>query len=71
MAKQKKISWGKVKAVLEHGRRVLAVAGLKKRTALTFKVAKWNRWRLILEGDEYPPVYKDYKHWLAAFPKTR
>lgn len=70
MAKQRKISWGKVKAVLDHGRKVLAVAGLKKRNPVTFKVAKWDRWRLVLDGEEHPPVYKDYKHWLAAFWET-
>lgn len=70
LVKQKVVTRKKYDAVMAHGHAVLKRAGLKKRKPFTFKIAKWGTWRLILDGEEYPPVYKDYKHWLAAFWET-
>lgn len=30
------------------------------------KMAKWNEWRLIIDGEEYPTPYKNEKEWQKA-----
>lgn len=57
-------------AIMAHGTAVLKAVGLKKRPPKTFKIAKWENWRLILDGKEYPPMYRNYNHWLNAFWET-
>lgn len=69
-----KIHHGKYAAILQHGDNVLKEAGLKKMTRnereLEFqglekkgKIAPWHKWRLILDGKEYPTPYKNYEEW--------
>jgi hypothetical protein len=54
--------------VMEHGRAVLAAAGLKRPLPkLDRKMAPWEKWRLVIDGEEFPPVYKTYADWLEKF----
>lgn len=62
-----KVSQQKVKAVAQHGFKVLKAAGLKKPLPYTGKIAEWSDWRLILFGKQYPPIYANYQEWLQAF----
>lgn len=70
---QGKIHQAKYVNIITHGDKVLAEAGLKKLSlqerivALsTAKMARWEDWRLIIDGKEYPPKYKSYQAWCKA-----
>lgn len=52
----------KYEEVMKHGQAVLDKAGLKK-VPYTGKMAEWSKWRLVLDGKEYPPIFKDYDEW--------
>lgn len=65
-------------AIIQHGDKVLADAGLRKLTykeredeavdkLLNGEVAKWEDWRLVLLGEEYPPKFKSERQWAKAF----
>jgi len=30
-------------------------------------VDNWSKWRMVLEGKEYPPVHKNYKDWMEFY----
>ncbi len=64
-------------AIIQHADRVLAEAGLQKMTradrekefvslVLEGKIAPWKKWRLILDGKEYPTPYSDINEWKKA-----
>lgn len=60
------IPYEKYEDVLNHGESVLRNAGLVKPNYPTyedFPPVKWQDWRLILDGKEYPPLWEDYLHW--------
>lgn len=70
------IPHGKYSAIISHGNRVLAEAGLTKMSyeerdlaytngVLNGSVATWNTWRLAVFGKEYEPIYKSYEEWLG------
>lgn len=53
--------------VMLHGDRVLRDAGLRRLNPYEGPVAEWGRWRLVLNGKEYNPVFKSYDAWLKKF----
>ena len=54
-------------SIMEHGDQVLSDAGLIKNRPRKVKMARWEEWRLILFGKEYPPIYKNYTEWCDHF----
>ncbi len=54
-------------AIIGHGDSVLHVAKIKKKPLYSGTVADWHKWRLILEGKEYPPKYKSFEEWCAKW----
>lgn len=54
--------------VVNHGNKVLREAGLV-RTVPNEPTVPWLDWRLVLFGKEYPPIFKSYEQWKAAFNK--
>lgn len=74
LLKHGQISQAKYTRILQHRDRVLAEAGLQKMTVqerdrefLSLEarglIAKWEDWRLILDGKEYKPLFKNYQEW--------
>ncbi len=61
------ITQTKYDQVLAHGKRILKLNGLKKVSIRFGPIAKWEDWRLVIDGIEYPPKYKNYDEWLKAF----
>jgi hypothetical protein len=64
-------------AIMQHGDSVLFRAGLRKQTraerdeefrlaATRGEVAAWKDWRLVVDGVEYPPLYKSLEEWQQA-----
>lgn len=75
---QGKITHQKFAAILQHGDTVLAEAGLtrlshEERSLLVLRaikmgrVAPWKKWRLVLEGKEYPPKFATEKDWKKRY----
>lgn len=60
------ITQDKYDAIMEHGAAVLKDAKLKKKH-YTGPIAEWSKWRLVLDGKEYPPIFKDYDDWYRHF----
>jgi hypothetical protein len=60
-------------SVLTHGKEILEKNNLllewerSKRNVNEISVPPWDRWRLVFEGNEYPPKYKSQKIWLEHF----
>lgn len=61
-------------SIIQHGDRILLEAGLARlpykdrelQVSLDIafgKVAAWEKWRMVVEGVEYPPLYKNYQEW--------
>ena len=61
------IHQAKYVAVLQHGDRVLREAGLRRPTPYDGPCAEWGRWRLVLEGKEYPPKFETFEAWQKYF----
>lgn len=61
-----KLSKSKQREVKRHGQRVLDEAGLE-RPAPPLRMARWERWRLVIDGAEHPPIYKNEEEWRKAF----
>lgn len=71
-----KMSHAKYAAVIQHGDAILAETHLRKPTLeerelmiqekMNGNELRWEDWRLILNGIEYPPVYQSYAQWLKA-----
>jgi hypothetical protein len=55
----------KYDAIISHGNLVLKEAGLKRMPLYTGKIAPWEKWRLVLFGVEYPPLFPNYEAWRA------
>lgn len=41
--------------------------GLRQLDPYEGPFAKWGKWRLILNGREYRPIFKTYKEWFKYF----
>ena len=57
----------KFTAAMIHGDRILRVAGLKRLDPYEGPFAEWGKWRLILNGKEYKPIFKTYEDWCKHF----
>lgn len=58
----------KYNKIMRHGRKVLRLAGLTKPVYKEQTEAlRWDRWRLVLFGIEYPPLFKNHGEWLKHF----
>jgi len=56
--------------VLDHGEHVLAQAALIGDLAKSLPpptCAAWQDWRLVFDGNEYPPKFKTQQEWEAAY----
>ena len=53
-------------SIMAHGAYVLGQAGLKGTVPTPGRIAKWEDWRLVLFGKEYPPIFKNYGEWLVG-----
>ena len=56
-----KLSTVKMREVLEHGNRVLQAVGLVKPLPYNGPSVEWNDWRLVIEGREYEPRFKNLR----------
>lgn len=61
------VTLAKYDAIMRHGRRVLRTAGLRPQGKLNVQMARWEDWRLVVYGKEYPPLFKSYSEWIAHF----
>jgi hypothetical protein len=62
-----KIHQHKYVAIITHGDSVLAMNNIVKPEPYMGLCAVWQDWRLVLDGKEYPPIYKSYNDWLKAW----
>lgn len=64
-------------SIIQHGDRILMEAGLERlpykereenvrRIIVDGNMAEWSKWRMVVDGVEYPPLYKNYKEWEEA-----
>lgn len=58
-----KISLQRFVAIIQHGDRVLAKAGLVKPPEYTGPFVEWSKWRLVLNGKMYGSKFKSFEHW--------
>lgn len=81
LLQQGKIHHHKYAAILKHGDAVLRAANLRKlsledreregrRREVLGGLAKWEDWRLELDGVLYPPKFKNYEEWLEYHTET-
>jgi hypothetical protein len=63
LLEQNEISIKKYVAIQQHGDAVLEQAGLSKPPVYNGPFAPWEDWRLVLDGKEYGPKYKNEKEW--------
>ena len=61
------IHQAKYVAVIQHGQGVLRRAKLPMPEDYPGPFADWEDWRLIFEDKEYPPKFKSFAQWKAAF----
>lgn len=59
-----RINHQKFAAIVQHGDKVLAKAGLKKPLPYGGPFAEWTRWRLVINGTEYAGKFKSMEDWL-------
>jgi hypothetical protein len=67
------IPHNKFAAIIQHGDAILQEAGLRRESyevrdheLSLIKSARWEDWRLELNGKLYPPIYESYAHWMKA-----
>lgn len=53
--------------VAKHGKAILKEANLHTPPPYRGPNVAWGRWRLVIDGTEYPPVYQSREAWLAAY----
>lgn len=81
LLQQGKLHQSKYIAIIQHGDRVLAEAGLQKMTynardsslmtqLKKGKIARWEEWKLILFGKVYPTPYKSEAEWKEVHDQT-
>jgi hypothetical protein len=62
-----KISQKEYGAILDYGDRILKRNQLKGNKPYTGPCARWERWRLVIDGVEYPGKYKSEDEWRQAY----
>ena len=60
------ISRAKYDTIIAHGEAVLRKAGLQ-RQGYDGPFAEWSDWRLVVNGEEYPPKFKSLEDWIEHF----
>jgi len=71
-----KLNQYKFAQIIQHGDAVLSQAGLVRKSKLEVeewerelvrsgKFAPWEKWRLVVGGQKYPPKFKSYEEWLG------
>ncbi len=77
---KKEVAQSKFVAIIQYGDKVLAEAGLKRNShsvreqfytsmVLNNQAAKWQDWRMVFDGKEYPPKFKTSYQWERAMNK--
>lgn len=61
------IDQAKFTRVTLHGNRVLQEAGLRRQDPYEGPIAEWKKWRMVVNGKEYRPVFKSYDAWKKKF----
>ncbi len=72
LLEKRQVSQQKYAAVIQHGDRVLRKAGLSRPPhgqREPRRMAKWGKWRLVLNGVEHPPKYKTIEQWRGAYDR--
>jgi len=54
-------------AIIQHGERVLANAGLMKPKQYDGPIAEWGKWRLVVGGRMFRPKFKSLEEWMGHF----
>jgi hypothetical protein len=54
-------------AVIQHGERVLANAGLVKPKQYDGPIAEWGKWRLVVGRRMFKPKFKSLEEWVKHF----
>jgi hypothetical protein len=62
MLQKGEIEQEKYNDIMEHGQKIINKFGLKKMKPPE-KFAEWGKWRLIINGEEYPTPYKGLKDY--------
>lgn len=62
-----KMTKEKLKDIMAHGNRVLRDAGLRKVEPVPDRIAPWEDWCLIFEGEEYPTKFASYDDWFRSY----
>ena len=52
--------------IIKRGREILKKHKIRK-VKYRGQVAEWSQWRLIFEGKEYQPIYKNMKEWKEKY----
>ena len=60
------IHHAKYAAIMQHKDSVLARAGLVCKAGYSGPTADWPDWRLVLDGAEYPPLWRSFDDWRKA-----
>lgn len=60
-----KIDTVKYNRIIEHGNSI--VAGLAEPEPLPVMVAAWDRWVLVVDGDEYPSRFRNRDEWAGYY----
>jgi hypothetical protein len=63
------ISQAKFDDIMSHGNLILHRAGIEKPEYPDECNVKWQDWRLIFDGQESKPLWKDYEHWYNHYNK--
>jgi hypothetical protein len=67
LLKRGQITQQRYASVIQHGERVLALAGLIKPPPHEGPHVPWSKWRLVLNGKMYRPIYRSEEEWLKHF----
>lgn len=67
LVKKGEVTAEKYNAVIDHGNCVLANARVTPPEPHGGPMAPWHKWRLVIDGAEYPPLYKDFDEWKEKF----
>lgn len=59
-----KLHQAKYAAIVQHGDRVLAAAGLKRLTPYEGSFAGWSSWRLVIGRKKYKGLFKNEAEWV-------
>lgn len=59
------INYQKFAAIIQHGDRVLGASKLSPKIDYVGPIADWENWRLVVNGKEYLPKFKNEAEWLA------